>query len=188
MRVGGGKAKGSGFERELCIKLSLWLTSGARTDIFSRNVGSGSRFTLALKQGRELAHGGDIMPAHELAFAFLDRFIVEGKFYRDLQLAAYFCFRGKFLQDIIDKTAAQAKASNKDYLIIAKQNNMPAVVITNQPAGTIILASLYRLRSIELALAHHVMHGRDFVCRFDDFLNFINPATFLAALAKRFPK
>lgn len=187
MRAGGGKQKGSGFERELCSKLSLWLTKGARADIFSRNVGSGSRFTVALKKGRELAHGGDLMPAHELAFAFMNRFLIEAKFYRDLQIAAYFFLRGKFLTDIIEKTAEQANAVNKDYLIIAKQNHMPPVVITNRKAGTIILASLFQLRSEELAMAHHVMYGRDFVCRFDDFLNFIDPALFLAALADRFP-
>ena len=37
MRSGGGKQKGSAFEREICKKLSLWFTENERDDIFFRS-------------------------------------------------------------------------------------------------------------------------------------------------------
>ena len=52
MKRGGGSAKGSSFEREICKRLSLWWTEGERDDVFWRTAGSGGRATNRLKQGK----------------------------------------------------------------------------------------------------------------------------------------
>lgn len=51
MKKGGGSAKGSTFEREICKALSLWWTEGERDDIFWRTAGSGGRATNRAKRG-----------------------------------------------------------------------------------------------------------------------------------------
>jgi len=55
-------AKGSGFEREMCKELSLWVTSQMRDDVFWRTPGSGARATTRMKQMREtMDAAGDMM-------------------------------------------------------------------------------------------------------------------------------
>ena len=51
MRPGGGKPKGNEFERWVGRQLSIWITDGARTNIFARNVLSGGGFTVTLEKG-----------------------------------------------------------------------------------------------------------------------------------------
>lgn len=177
------KQKGSAFEREIGRGLSLWLTHGERGDLFSRNVGSGSRFTIAEKAGRELAQAGDLMAAHHLAFDFMDRFIVEAKHYKSLEIPAYFSFRGKFLNEIIRKTAGQAKSSGKHYLIIAKQNNLPAFVITTPTVGAIIKDVRLTAPDGSISFCSHVMYERDFVFRLAD-MHLIDPDALLSRVQK----
>ena len=87
MKAGGGKAKGSEFERQVCKTLSLWISDGERDDIFWRSAMSGGRATLAIKKGSiSTAHAGDITPTHSLGFEFLEQFMVECKFYKDLNV------------------------------------------------------------------------------------------------------
>ena len=52
MRPGGGKAKGSSFEREIARILSLWWSKGTRDDIFGRTMSSGAWGTQRAKAGK----------------------------------------------------------------------------------------------------------------------------------------
>jgi len=47
MRKGGGKAKGASFERDICRRLSLWVSAGKQEDVFWRSAMSGGRSTVA---------------------------------------------------------------------------------------------------------------------------------------------
>jgi hypothetical protein len=54
-------AKGGTFENEICRKLSLWWTEGSRDDVFTRTAGSGGRFTVRKKAGKDTeSQSGDI--------------------------------------------------------------------------------------------------------------------------------
>jgi hypothetical protein len=54
-------AKGSVFEREICTKLSLWISRGKDDDLFWRTAGSGGRATNRRKKGKTTAgHAGDV--------------------------------------------------------------------------------------------------------------------------------
>jgi len=78
-RKGGkGKRKGSGFERESCKDLSLYITKGERKDIFGRSDSSGARFTQASK-GESESQAGDFTYTHELGIPFMSVFCVECK-------------------------------------------------------------------------------------------------------------
>ena len=55
------KSKGSGYEREIAEKLSLWYSEGERDDIFYRSNSSGARFTARRKNKKDTANqAGDI--------------------------------------------------------------------------------------------------------------------------------
>lgn len=61
MKAGGGSRKGSAFEREVCVQLSLWWTQGSRDDVFWRTAGSGARAKMRSKVGKKtLQHYSDI--------------------------------------------------------------------------------------------------------------------------------
>ena len=56
-----GSKKGSPFERELCVALSLWWTGGENDDVFWRSATSGARATTRAKRGKQTrGHYGDI--------------------------------------------------------------------------------------------------------------------------------
>src|SRR5581483_12100766 len=92
MRKGGGKEKGSQYEREIGYKLSLWLSNGARKDILCRTVGSGAQFTFS-KSVRGIP--GDLRSQHELGDLFCQKFVLECKHWKDLELIRFLSAEGE---------------------------------------------------------------------------------------------
>ena len=87
MRKGGGKQKGSQFEREVCKALSLWISNGKQEDVFWRSAMSGGRATVARKRGKDAGSGeGDLAAVRPIGRLLLNRFVVECKFYKDLNI------------------------------------------------------------------------------------------------------
>lgn len=127
MRPGGGKSKGGGFERVCCEKLSLWLSKGERDDLLCRTVGSGGQFTTAAQRGRIRGLAGDLRAQDgELAFKFFDKFVVECKFWRDLELINFLLKKG-LLYDALEKVKKEALQTEKPgWMLLAKQNNRPS--------------------------------------------------------------
>lgn len=130
MKRGSGKNKGSGFERDIAKKLSLWVSDGERTDIFWRSAGSGSKATVT---GEE-TQSGDICAVHELGRPFVKKFFTEIKFYRNLNLPGLIFGQLKRsgttsgVTDFWIKTREQAEKFNKLPLLIMKQNNLPILL------------------------------------------------------------
>jgi hypothetical protein len=175
MRKGGGQHKGAAFERKVGQQLSLWLTEGARADLFSRNVLSGGRFTLAVKNGVETSTPGDLMAAHPLAFEFLSRFMVECKHYKDLQILQFLLDRRNgtsFLSKVIDKAGREAKHSGLIPMVIAQQNQLTSplvflpmsagvhVLSARQPTGVVVYHKLHRDTVLVLRLDALCMYIR----------------------------
>lgn len=189
MRPGGGKDKGSAWEREIGVSLSLWLTNGERADLFSRNVGSGSRFTLAVANNKERSQAGDLMVAHPLAIDFLDVFVIEAKFYTDLGVLPFFFFREAcFLNQVIAKTNREAGHDGKQALIVVKQNRLPALLITTKEVGDAIIKSTWQLRTEKSALQldHHTMYNSQvFVCKLHDLLSCVTPKVLMDLLVPK---
>lgn len=184
MRPGGGKDKGSQFERQTGAALSEWITGGDRKDLFSRNVLSGGRFTNQQKKGEKLGIAGDLMAAHPLAFEFLSNFVVECKHYADLGFRHYLFDRntGSFLARVVEHTAAQAHATGLTWMVVARQNRLPTVLLMAGPIGE----AARQQRHARAALHYHSLH-RGAVCmmQFDEFLKLVRPAPFLAAVAEQ---
>lgn len=130
MRAGGGKAKGSQFEREVCVALSKWVSHGKSEDLFWRSAMSGGRATVGARKGKDLArHAGDISATSREGHALTDDWYVECKRYADLNFAAFF-LKGqgplaKFWQEACD----QAKAHGKMPMLIAREDRAETLVI-----------------------------------------------------------
>lgn len=127
MRRGGGKQKGAAYEREVCRDLSLWVSGGKQEDVFWRSAMSGGRSTIAAKKGKRLAaQAGDISCIHECGIPFASKFMIEVKFYADLQITGLITGKGRLMGFWHD---AQAEATRclKLPLLVAKQNRMLAL-------------------------------------------------------------
>ena len=73
-------AKGSNFEREICRKLSTWVSAGIRDDIFWRAAASGAMATTRAKGGKStFGQCGDIQAVHPDGRALLDLVTIELK-------------------------------------------------------------------------------------------------------------
>ena len=131
MRSGGGKDKGSGFEREICEFLSLWISEGTRKDVFWRSASSGGRSTIALAHGKGAIEyaASDIAPVHPLAYRLLDLFAIECKFYGDLHLQDLpFPDRVSNIATFWKQVQKDSASVNRQPLLVAKQNRKPILL------------------------------------------------------------
>lgn len=130
MRVGGGKSKGSQFERKVCQQLSLWITHGQHKDCLWRSAMSGGRSTVGLKRGEKLARqAGDITSISPEGHALTDPFFIECKHYAQLNLRSFFLTGLGTLASHWKQTRLQAMGYNKTPMLIARQNNVPTVLV-----------------------------------------------------------
>ena len=128
-RRGGGKAKGASFERDVCKKLSLWVSDGKREDLYWRSAMSGGRATLGHRKGKDLRHqAGDICAVHPEGHKLTERFYIECKHYRDLDLGGLLFKKGKLFNFWV-ATEAEATKHERLPLLIAKQNNFKTLVL-----------------------------------------------------------
>jgi len=126
MRPGGSKQKGAAFERQVCKQLSLWVSNGARGDLFWRSAMSGGRATVAAKQGAKLAaQAGDIsvVSGDRRASWLIDNYYIECKHLKQVSLRALIHRTKTGLGEIWDTAVTEATRYNKTAVLIAKQNH-----------------------------------------------------------------
>jgi hypothetical protein len=129
MRVGGGKNKGSEFERKVCVELSLWVTKGARKDVFWRTAMSGGRATVHQRKGVDIRQAGDICSVAPEGHALTDTWFIECKHYRDLNIASFLINNRGVLARFWTEVCSKAAKQNKQPMIIARENNGPILVL-----------------------------------------------------------
>lgn len=182
MRPGGGKAKGSDFERKICVAMSLWLTSGGRTDLFNRNVLSGGRFTIMHGKG-DAGAPGDLAASHPIAHNFLEHLLIECKHYRSLKLDELLLkgMSRSFLGQISLKAEKQARLTGRHSIVIAQQNRAQPLMLMGPLLGKAILAAFPGMRRI--TLHYHLLHsGSVYLFMLEDVLGLVSPSAFLEAL------
>jgi hypothetical protein len=158
MRKGGGKQKGAQFEREVCVKLSKWLSRDTQEDVFWRSAMSGGRTTVAAKRGKRLSNQvGDISCIHPIGNKFISTFAIECKYYADLDFKGLITGKGKLLE-FWDEIYKQAHAHEKKPFLVARQNRIkPLICLTHNgcsslgvlPSQTVLISrpfDLYILR------------------------------------------
>lgn len=131
MKSGGGKSKGSQFEREVCKKLSEWISYDQRDDLFWRSAMSGGRATVGMKKGIVRSNqAGDITSIDPLGQKLIDTFVIECKFYKNIQLHSLLFGTPKNNSIFEFWRVLNEKASEleKDPMLIIKQNGMPTLL------------------------------------------------------------
>jgi hypothetical protein len=122
------KQKGASFEREICVKLSKWVTNGEREDVFWRSAMSGGRATVGYKQGKHhTTQVGDISCIHPSGHRFNEYFAIECKFYAYLDYQGIITGKGKLLAFWAEITK-QAERYGKHPMLFARQNRFPTTI------------------------------------------------------------
>lgn len=145
MRAGRGKGKGAAYERDICKRLSRWVSSHKREDVFWRAAMSGGRATVQRRKGETLhAHAGDISCTHSCGELLTEKFFCECKHYKDLQLSQVSYGKLGMLRRFWLVARKQAKQYGKQALLFARQNQQPDIVVTSTE-GFRMLSSLGRI-------------------------------------------
>ena len=133
---GGGKAKGSAFERKIAKTLSLWLTGGKDSKQLIRSVlsggwqGRGSRASGDWRQVGDLAPNG---PAGEL---FRRTFGVECKHHRVIEVGDVWTREADgTINAWWKKLVAECKPYDVVPLLIFHANNAPIMVVLPEDRG-----------------------------------------------------
>jgi hypothetical protein len=115
--------KGAKFEREVCVKLSRWVSQGQRIDLFWRTAMSGGRATV---YGRNVRQCGDVCAVAPEGHDFSDRYFTEIKHRQHLDIHGLLSGTGNLIK-FWRKTCRQAAMYNRIPLMIAKQDRLPAI-------------------------------------------------------------
>lgn len=129
MRSGGGKNKGSAYERKVCEKLSLWITHGKAKDCLWRSAMSGGRATVHHAKGSKVRQVGDVVAVSPEGHA-LDAFFFECKHYKSLDIEAFLLTGKGRLAKFWSIITREAKKHERKPVLIARQNRTPDLVLT----------------------------------------------------------
>ena len=151
------------FEREVCVKLSLWISEGKQEDCFWRSSMSGGRSTVAAAKGKRLAaQAGDISCIHPIGQPFIDQFMVECKSYRDLQYEGLVTGKGA-LATFWRTAQYEAIKYEKSPLLIARQNQQPSIACVDFHGMKVL--------ELELLICLTAPLQNFYAVRFDSFLD-----------------
>lgn len=156
MRKGGGKGKGSAFERETCVALSKWLTASKSEDVFWRSAMSGGRATVRKGAVRQ---AGDITAVAPEGHILTDNLYIECKHLQNITLDALMKGKGELI-NIWKTTEIEAAKYNRIPTLIFRQNRWPTVLCTTDKG-----IDFLQIRDIVLIQSRML----SFV-KFDDFL------------------
>lgn len=127
---GKGKRKGASFERKICEKLSRWIDPDSDETIFWRSAMSGGRATVRFKRGmKDPNQAGDLACVHPKGRWLTQRFAVEMKFYKKLDIQSALVFGKGKLVKFWKQAYRQARDHGKKPILIAKENNTPVLVL-----------------------------------------------------------
>jgi hypothetical protein len=125
---GGGARKGAAFERKLCVALSNWVSGGKQKDLFWRTSMSGGRATVMRRKGEHVRQSGDICAVAPEGHPFTDKWYVEAKFYKDVNLQYWLLTGEGKIEDWWSKTVRDAEHYERIPFMIVKENGMPPLL------------------------------------------------------------
>lgn len=131
-RKGRGKAKGGAFERKIAKQLSLWITNGEKEDCLWRSSISGGRATVAHRKGKLVRQAGDLTAVSPEGHALTDRWYIECKNVKDIQLLKFLVKGFGLLARFWNKCQQEASRYNRDPVIIFKQNGWPVLLMARR--------------------------------------------------------
>lgn len=158
------QSKGAQFERETCVRLSLWVSGGKEKDLFWRTAMSGGRATVHKKKGSRTRQVGDVCAVAPEGHPFTNRFYVELKFYKNLELTAFFTKNSGNLKRFWDVCCREADSYDRKPLLIARQNRIPTLLLFRD--GDLPARWLRITHDYSICMAHAGCQ----IVKFDDFL------------------
>ncbi len=137
MRKGGGKQKGASFERDVCKQLSNFILPGSKDTLFWRSSLSGGRATVQnRKGGANQTQLGDLTCVHEAGQWLTAHFVIECKFYADLDIeAGLLTGRGK-LAGFWRELCKLSRRHRRHPMLIAKQNRSGTLLILDEAGSS----------------------------------------------------
>tara|TARA_Y100000310_G_scaffold345655_1_gene467792 strand:+ start:11330 stop:11836 length:507 start_codon:yes stop_codon:yes gene_type:complete len=141
MKKGGGKQKGSEFERWVCKKLSLAMSNGKRDDLYWRSAMSGGRASVKFKKGgKNLTQVGDITCIDKLGSLLTDKYVIECKRYKSVKWNAliYGVPQKGSIIEFWKQVRKDAKKAKKHPMLIVKENGRETMVCCLSPHSQLI--------------------------------------------------
>ena len=121
--------KGHKFEIEISRYLSLWFSKGKKDDLYWRSAGSGNIATIGLSRGKRLDKlTGDISSIGGEGEELTRNFMVECKFYKDLEYDSLIFNVNRGICGFWNKLVKDAKKFSKLPMLIARQNRRPTLI------------------------------------------------------------
>lgn len=168
--------KGSTFEREICVQLSLWLSDYTRDDLFWRTATSGARATVRAKLKKTTAGGaGDIQATDPLGIPFISRYAIElkrGYAKATLSDIADLPARGRnktkpeLLQFIYQAQAAKKQGQHRHWMIIHKRDRRDTLVYLPHTVSSLLQMRIAILPASQLMKSPHFPKGVSWVMSF----------------------
>lgn len=126
MKQGGGKAKGSQFERDIARRLSWWWTNGETDEVFWRSPSSGVMKRPGAAGDISALYGGDEL---------IDLIFIELKYYKEVEYTAWLTkgIKSQVL-DWFAKASDERREVGQKYvwLIIKANRHNPVLVVSSR--------------------------------------------------------
>lgn len=178
MRPGGGKNKGSSFERLICKKLSLWFTENERDDVFFRSASSGAMATQRFKKGKNTSgQQGDITSTDSEGIKLIKKFNFELKSYKDFSLDFLVYKNKSLIHAWWEQCTGDSERENKRPLLIIKKNNKKEIIIFEHTLYKECLMGYFGILSNKLYICGYVDDVQIMLMLLTDFLDYVNPIT-----------
>ncbi len=133
MKAGGGKRKGSKFERDIAKRLGLALFNDA--DSFVRTPGSGALATI--RKSTNVPFGGDIMQVKHFN-EYTMPYSIECKHYKQFDIYNLLVRNKKSLEyKAWEQCVRDARKNNLNPLLIYRANNRPIYTVSEQGEDSI---------------------------------------------------
>jgi hypothetical protein len=157
MRSGGSKAKGSSFERKICVELSLWITGGKMKDCFWRSAMSGGRATV---HSRSVRQAGDICAVAPEGHVLTNQFCIECKHVKKLDIASFILNNRGALAKFWKQACKQAQDQLRQPLLIAKENGREPLVLCRPRALRMYCVSEAKTISPEIRFLSELLNTK----------------------------
>lgn len=179
MRAGGGKHKGSAFERKIARTLSLWWTKGERDDIFARTMSSGSWGTGRAKLGRRTANQyGDLQAIDPIGQPLIDICCFELKIgyghWSFLDMLDRPAKTNTTIQEFLSQAMKSGELARRHPVVIAKRDRRVPIIIMPKKLSVFLSAA----SPSNLLIFYTKDVGVWYVWRLSQFLRLVPPEMF----------
>jgi hypothetical protein len=176
MVPGGGKRKGSAFEREMCRVISLFWSNNSYKDLCWRSASSGVRGTTTSSHLRSKVKGyfGDLTATSPLIEPLFKVFSIECKFYAKIDVTEILRgIKNNKLLEFWTQAYRDARHSGRTPVLITKQNFLGILMIVRTADAEKFL------HTMDKPIKYMTIAQELSIFSLDDFLKNVNKERFI---------